>query len=422
MSDSDTSLAFSLDSEDKLAHFRDRFVVKDSELIYLDGNSLGRLPRACINLMQRVVEDEWGGRLIRGWGEGWFELQERIGGKIAKIIGAEADEVVVADSTSVNLFKLAMAAMQAQKKENRTRIITDDLNFPSDVYIFQGVAETIPGSRVELVPSADGLTGPEEQLAAALDEHAGLLSLTHTLYKSGYIYNMEDLTAKAHAAGALTLWDLSHSVGSVPVYLNQSKADLAVGCSYKYLNGGPGAPAFLYVSRALQSKLRNPISGWFGQKDMFKFDLDYEPEPNIRRFLAGTPTMLSLAAIEPGIDMILEAGIEEIRKKSISQTNYFIALYDRHLAQLGFRLNSPRDPELRGSHVSLGHDEAWRINQALIKDVNVLPDFREPDNIRFGIAPLYTSYADIQTAIMRIRRVVSDKLYEKYSNDKSTVT
>lgn len=422
MSDTDTSLAITLDSEDKLAHFRDRFVVKDSDLIYMDGNSLGRLPRACINLMQRVVEDEWGGRLIRGWGEGWFELQERIGGKIAQIIGAQPDEVVVADSTSVNLYKLALGGMRAQQKENRTRIVTDALNFPSDVYIFQGVADGIPGSRVELIESEDGLTGPNEGLIAALDQHTGLLSLTHTVYKSGYVYDMAALTQAAHKAGALTLWDLSHSAGSVPIFLNKSKADLAVGCCYKYLNGGPGAPAFLYVSRALQTKLRNPISGWFGQKDMFAFDLDYEPEPNIRRFLAGTPTMLSLAAIEPGVDMILEAGMDAIRAKSVSQTEYFITLFDRHLAPLGFRLNTPRDPARRGSHVSIGHDDAWRINQALIKEVNVLPDFREPDNIRFGIAPLYTSYADIQTAIMRLRQVMLDQLYEKYSDERSVVT
>jgi kynureninase len=233
---------------------------------------------------------------------------------------------------------------------------------------------------------------------------------------------MAAVTAVARENGVMTLWDLSHSVGSVPINLHDAKADLAVGCTYKYLNGGPGAPAFLYVRQSLQETLGNPISGWFGQKDMFALGSDYTPEPNIRRFLTGTPPLLSLAAIEMGVDTILEAGMPRLRAKSVAQTEFFIELYHQILEPLGFTLNTPTDASQRGSHVSIGHPEGWRINQALIHDKNVLPDFREPDNLRLGFAPLYTSYSDIYTAVMRLRAVLHDKLYEKYTVERTTVT
>ena len=402
------------DAADPLSAYRDRFVIDDPDLIYLDGNSLGRLPHDTLARLDDVVRRQWGERLVRGWGEGWFEIAQRIGGKIARVIGAAEDEVILADSTSVNLFKLGMAALKA--RPGRHTILTDDLNFPSDLYILQGISRLAgEGYNVRVIPSIDGIHGPAETLAAAIDEDTALVTLSHTTFKSGYTYDMAAITAAAHRAGALVLWDLSHSAGSVTVDLNGAAADLAVGCTYKYLNGGPGAPAFLYVRRDLQSSLANPISGWFGQRDPFGFALDYSPAGGMQHFLTGTPPILSMSAVEPGVDLLLEAGMPRVRERSIRLSEYLLSLYDSRLAPLGFRLNSPRNPARRGSHVSFGHDEGLRINLALIRDMKVIPDFRRPDNIRFGIAPLYNTFAELYTAVERIERVITDRLYEHHN-------
>lgn len=417
----DAEQAAALDAADPLHAFRDRFAVTDATLIYLDGNSLGRLPHATGALLADAVHTQWGDRLIRSWNEGWFDLPERVGSKIARLIGAQAGEVIVADSTSVNLFKLAVAALQAQP--GRTRILTDDLNFPSDLYVLQGVARLLGrGHTLEVVPSPDGIHGPADDLCTRIDERVALVSLSHTAFKSAYVYDMARIAAAARAAGALVLWDLSHSAGAVPVDLNGALADLAVGCTYKYLNGGPGAPAFLYVHRDLQEQLANPIQGWMGQRDPFAFGLGYTPAPGLRHFLSGTPPVLSLAAVEPGVDTLLEAGMDRLRAKSIEQTEYLIALWEEHLVPLGFALNTPRDSAQRGSHVSLGHSEGLRINLALIRALNVLPDFRRPDNIRLGIAPIYTSYSDIYAAVERLHEAVARRLYEQYSLGAPVVT
>jgi kynureninase len=413
--------ALSLDQHDDLSHYRSQFVIDDPDLIYLDGNSLGRLPRRSIERVSQVVEHEWGKRLIRGWGEGWFTAPQRLGAKIAQLIGAQPDEVIVADSTSVNFFKLVMAALAA--RADRPAVVTDDLNFPSDLYLLQGALRLAgTGRRLVRVPSADGLTVPLEALQQAITPETALVTLTHTTFKSGYIYDMPAVTELAHQAGALMLWDLSHSVGAMPLALNTAGVDLAVGCTYKYLNGGPGAPAFLFVRRELQNDLLNPLWGWFGQKDQFDFTLDYTPGPGLQRFLVGTPPMLSTAAVEPAVDLLLEAGLDRLRAKSVRQTEYLIALWEAMLAPLGMLLNSPRDSARRGSHVSLGHPEGLRIDRALIEDMNVIPDFRYPDNIRLGIAPLYTSYVDIFEGISRLRRVLVEKLYEKYPVERPEVT
>ncbi|MEZ4712420.1 MAG: kynureninase [Caldilineaceae bacterium] len=418
-----TSAAYAaqLDAQDPLAAFRARFVHVDPDLIYLDGNSLGRLPTSTAAQVDAVLHQQWGDRLIRSWNEGWMALPTRIGDKIGQLVGAAAGEVAIADSTSVNLFKLALAALNA--RPDRHKIVTDDLNFPSDVYILQAAADLAGRPcRVEIVPSPDGIHGPVEALAAAIDGDTALVSLSHTVFKSAYTYDMAAITRLAHAAGALTLWDLSHSAGSTLVALNGAQADLAVGCCYKYLNGGPGAPAFLYVRRDLQAELRNPISGWMGQQNMFNFDLAYTPAPGLQRFFSGTPPVLSIAAIEPGVELLLEAGMDRLRAKSVQQTEYLIALWESELAPLGFTLNSPRDATVRGSHISLGHAEAWRIDQALIQQRSVLPDFRKPDNIRLGITPLYTSFGDIQQAVSHMRTVVVERIYEQYDAAELTVT
>lgn len=417
----DHSFAHEMDAQDELARFRREFVIDDPNLIYLDGNSLGRLPRRTKALLQDYVEHQWGQRLIRGWNEGWLDLSQRIGDKIARLIGGHAGEVVVAESTSTNLFKLATAALKA--RPGRSKIVTDDLNFPSDLYIFQGIIELLGGQhQLVIVPSPDGIRGPVDRLAAAIDDDTALVSLSHTVFKSAYTYDMTAITALAHQAGALTLWDLSHSAGAVPVDLAGSNADLAVGCTYKYLNGGPGAPAFLYVRRDLQDSLRNPIAGWFGQQAPFDFGLDYQPAAGLRRMLTGTPPLLSLAAIEPGVDLLLEAGMDFVRAKSVQQTEYLVALYENQLQPLGFILSSPRDAAQRGSHVSLSHPDGWRINRALIEQMHVLPDFRAPDNIRLGITPLYTTFDDISQAVQRLRLVVVERLYEQYPSERLAVT
>ena len=421
MASIDFNFAQSLDQQDELAHFRRRFAPIDPDLIYLDGNSLGRLPLAAQQRMQDVVQHEWGQRLIRGWNEGWIDAAARIGGKIASLIGAAADEVLLADSTSVNLYKLALAALLAQPQ--RRKIVTDDLNFPSDLYILQSVCKLVGhGCQLEVVRSADGIHGPVEKLAEAVDQNTALLSLSHTAFKSGYTYDMTTVTSFAHQAGALMLWDLSHSAGVLPIDLQEAEADLAVGCTYKYLNGGPGAPAFLYIRRDWQEKLENPISGWMGRKDMFAFDLNYEPAPGLRRFITGTPPILSLSAVEPGVDLIIAAGIQPLRAKSLRLSQYLLDLWQDVLAPLGFKLNSPREARVRGSHISLGHAEGYRIDQALIEEMNVLPDFRAPDNIRLGLVPLYTSFEDVHTAVSRLYTVVSEKRYEKYSLTHDLIT
>lgn len=413
--------ALALDASDPLGRFRDRFVIADHGLIYLDGNSLGRLPRATAELAATVVERQWGERLVRSWNEGWLEAPARVGAKIARLIGAAADEVIIADSTSVNLFKLVVAALL--HRAGRHRILSDDLQFPSDLYILQGIVSLLGGRhRLEIVPSPDGIHGPVEALKARLDADVALVVLSHAAYKSGYTYDLAALTRAAHDVGALILWDLSHSVGALPIDLTAAGADLAVGCTYKYLNGGPGAPAFLYVRRDLQETLNNPISGWMGSAAAFDFALDYRPAAGLRRFLTGTPSIVSLSLIEPGVDLLLEAGMEAVRAKSVRQTTYFIALWEELLAPLGFRLGSPRAAEHRGSHVALGHDEGLAINLALIHDFGIVPDFRPPDTIRFGFAPLYTSFRELYDTAIALVTIVSERRYEPYRHRRPAVT
>ena len=419
----DPALAVDLDACDDLATLRSRFVIVDPHTIYLDGNSLGRLPTATAQHMQDIVQHQWGERLIRGWNDGWIDAPTRLGAKLAHILGAQSDEVLVADSTSVNLFKLAVAALRARPQ--RTRLVSDSLNFPSDLYIFQGVLDLLGGGRIlELVPSADGIQTQMGDLEQTLGADTALLSLSHVAFKSAFLYDMAAVTRMAHEHGALVLWDLSHSAGAVPVELNAWGVDMAVGCTYKYLNGGPGAPAYLYVRRDLQSELQQPIWGWFGANNPFAFDREYTPAEGMARFQIGTPPMLSLLALEPGMDLVAEAGIERLRTKSMNQLAYLVFLFQQWLEPLGFSLGSPTEPAHRGSHISLRHHEAYRINWALINDtdVRVIPDFRAPDFLRLGITPLYTSYQDIYRAMERIHRVTRDKLYLNAPAEHTRVT
>lgn len=414
-----------LDAQDELAAFRQKFVIDDPDLIYLDGNSLGRLPKASVDWMRRCVEHNWGQRLIRAWNESWIEAPRRLGAKIAGLIGAQPDEVLVTDATSVNLFKLAVAALRA--RPGRLKIVSDEFNFPSDLYILQGVIDLLEaGHHLELVPSPDGIHISPQAVEAAIDKDTALVSLTHVAFKSAFLYDMAAVTRQAHAANALALWDLSHSTGAVPLELNAWGVDLAVGCTYKYLNGGPGAPAFLYVRRDLQDQLTQPMWGWFAADKPFEFTLDFKPAPGISRYQVGTPPVLSMQALEPALDILLEAGVQHLREKSVRQSDYLIDLADDWLLPLGFELGSPRQSSKRGSHVSLHHPEGYRINRALIESpppaVKVIPDFRTPDNIRLGIAPLYTSFTDIYRALERMREVVQRKEYTRFPQTRLKVT
>ncbi len=418
----DLDFALDLDRRDPLARFRDEFIIDDPDTIYVDGNSLGRLPRRTVTRLREAVEHEWGARLVRGWNEGWMDAPARLGAKIAQLVGAHADEVLVADSTSVNFYKLVHAALDL--RPGRRQIVSEAVNFPTDSYILQGIVRARGGGHyITCVDTTDGVTIPTEAVIDAIAANdCALVTLTHTAFKSGLVHDMRAITGAAHRASALVLWDLSHSVGSIPVALNECDADFAVGCTYKYLNSGPGAPAFLYVRRDLQEQVSNPIQGWFGQRNQFDMAFEYAPAPGLARFQTGTPPVLALLAIEGGVDLLLEAGIARLREKSVAQTEYLIALWDALLRPLGVTLNSPRDAARRGSHVSLGHPDALRIDRALVEEMKVIPDFRYPDNIRFGIAPIYTSFADIYHAVTRMQRVIAERIYEKYSTARPVVT
>jgi kynureninase len=411
--------AEALDAADPLRGFRARFVHGDPGRIYVDGNSLGRLPKATVEALSGRI-DEWGSRLVGGWHD-WIDLPASVGDLLAKVVlGARPGEVVVSDSTTVNLYKLAMAALDA--RPGRHAVVTDRDNFPSDRYVLEGLCAA-RGLELRLL-ECDPVAGPvaADVAASCSDGEVALLSFSHVAYRSGALADMEAITGAAREAGALVLWDLSHSAGSVPVHLAESGADLAVGCTYKYLNAGPGAPAFLYVRAELQGGLRSPIWGWFGQRNQFAMGPAYEPEQGLARFLAGTPPILDLTAIETGARLVGEAGIEAIRAKSVALTELAVELHDARLAPLGFELGTPRDPARRGAHVSLRHQEAWRICRALIERANVVPDFRGPDSVRFGFPPLYTRFVDVWDAVDRLSRLMEAREYLELDPTPTRVT
>jgi kynureninase len=420
----DTSLRYALDCDrsDSLASFRERFEIADPELIYLDGNSLGRLPKGVAARLLQATEEGWGSNLIRGWNTGWWEAASRVGEMLGPLLGAAPGQVIVSDQTSLNLFKLASAALRL--RPGRTGIVTDTLNFPSDLYVLQGIAELLgAGHQISRIGSTDdGITPDLQQLQRSVTSETALVTVSHVAFKSGYLYDMGAITDLAHQHGALVLWDLSHSAGALPISLDACDVDFAIGCTYKYLNGGPGAPAFLYVNLRLQEQARSPIWGWWGEATPFAFNLDYAPAAGVKRFLTGTAPILSLTAMEAALSPILEAGIETLRRKSLALTEYVIQLHDARLAPLGFRLGSPRDPARRGSHVSLRHTEGYRISRALIEEMKVIPDFRAPDSIRLGIAPLYVSFRDVWESIDRLCNLVRERRYETYPEQRATVT
>lgn len=400
-----------LDAADPLAGFKSRFDLPD-DVIYLDGNSLGARPASVPGRMEDVLRQEWGEDLIRSWNtHDWINAPRRLGAKIARLIGAEADEVLAGESTSVNIFKSLCACLQLSPE--RSVILSERGNFPTDAYMMEGLA-TLCGGRIRqrLVETSE--------IAEALDDDVAALLLTHTNYKSGRLHDMKALTHLAQARGIPVIWDLSHSAGALPVELNDCGADFAVGCGYKYLNGGPGAPAFLFVAKRHQEVVSPILSGWLGHARPFAFEDQYEPAPGIDRFQCGTPAILGLAALECGLDIMLEADMDAIRTKSQALGGLFIEQVEERLD--GFELRSPRDAQQRGSQVSFAHEHGYPIMQALIAR-GVIGDFRAPDILRFGFTPLYVGFDDVARAVDHLVEVMTaEEWREPRFNQRAAVT
>jgi len=388
------------DREDPLAAFRAEFLIPEEEIVYMDGNSLGRPPRAVLDSLEQVVRAGWSGRLIRAWTEGWMDVALALGDRIGALLGAGGGQVAVADSTTVCFYKAAAAALDA--RPGRTEILTDPGNFPTDRYVLESLARQ-RGLQLRWLEPQDATSGPSaREVAAALSERTALVTFTHVDYRTAAILDMAAITGAAHAAGALTIWDLSHSVGAVAVELDAAGADLAVGCTYKYLCGGPGSPAFIYVRGELQASLRQPIWGWLGRRDPFAMEPGYEPVEGIRAFLSGTPPILALHALSAGVELVERAGIARIRAKGIALTEYAIALADSWLAEHGITVASPREAALRGAHVALAREDAQSLCQRLATR-GVLADYRAPDVVRLGLSPLSTSFAEVWDALSALR-------------------
>ena len=398
----ETTSAAELDAKDPLASVRDRFSLPDG-VIYLDGNSLGALPVGLAERLDRVIRHEWGNRLIRSWNEAnWYELPLRVGDRIAPLLGVGAGEVVVGDSTSVSLFRVLAAAVQL--RPDRQVVVTERGNFPTDLYILHGLRQLLPNLEVrfwnESEPLVNSLRG------------AAVLMLTHVDYRTGRIRDMRGLSAAAHEAGALTVWDLSHSTGILDLDIDRDGADFAIGCGYKYLNGGPGAPSFTWVAPALVDVASQPLSGWFGHKDPFAFVPDFEAASGIQRFLTGTQQVLSLASLDEALNVWEDVSMHDVRKKSTAQTERFIAGVERECDGHGLALLSPRNSAERGGQVSFEHAEGYRIMQALISR-GVIGDFRAPNILRFGFSPLYVSFADIDRAIEILAEILRTETWRQ---------
>ncbi len=398
--------AVACDRSDPLARFRDRFAIPEGT-IYLDGNSLGALPVATADRVAKVVTAEWGRDLIRSWNvNDWMHMPTRVGDKIGRLIGAAPGQVLSADSTSVNVFKLAAGALRL--RPDRRTVVSDRGNFPTDLYMVQGLSDLI-GGRCELRVVEEG------EVASAIDDTTALVMLTEVNYRTGWRHDMRAVTAAAHAKGALVLWDLAHSAGAFPLDLDGCGVDLAVGCGYKYLNGGPGAPAFLYVAKRWQDTLAVPLSGWLGHAAPFDFDLAYRPADGIRRQQCGTPPVLSMAALEVGVDLMLEADLAAVRAKSQALIDLFLARVEATCGAFGFRVVTPRDPAARGSQVSIAHGDGFAIMQELIAR-GVIGDFRAPDILRFGLTPLYVGYADVWDAVETLADIMRTGSWDRPEN------
>ena len=392
-----------LDAGDKIAHFRDRFALP-SGVIYLDGNSLGARPKAAADVAVQVVTEQWGQNLIKSWNTaGWWELPYKLGDKLAQLLGADKGEMVVTDSTGINIYKTL--AMGLKLNPERNVILMEDDNFPTDVYMAQGLMDQLGGSHtLKLVPG--------DEIMDAVDDTVALVCITQVNYKTGRMLDMKAVTKHAQGQGALVMWDLCHSAGAVPVDLNAAGADFAVGCTYKYLNGGPGSQAFIFVAKRHQGKVSQPLTGWWGHKAPFAFEGDYAPSQDISQMASGTQPIVSISLIECGLDIFLEADMADIRAKSVKLCDLFIELVEARCSGYGFTLNSPRDSAKRGSQVSFNHEHGYAIIKALIER-GVIGDFRAPLNMRFGFAPLYVTYTDVWDAVEHLRDIMATDEWQR---------
>jgi kynureninase len=412
------SEAEKLDAADPLAYLRDEFVVAEPNTIYLDGNSLGRLPAAAPAFLADVITHGWGTGLVRSWPR-WVDWSRELGDTLAaRVLGASAGEVALSDSTSVNLYKLAAAALDAAPQ--RGTILVDAEDFPTNRYLLQGLAD---GRRRRLRTLRSDLDEGLDlaKLTVALDDDVALVVLSLVSYRSGALLDMAAVNGVVREAGARVLWDLSHAAGSVPIHLDGSGAELAVGCTYKYLNGGPGSPAFLYVRKELQPLLRQPVWGWFGQREQFQMGPDYDPVTEVDRFLVGTPPILSTAALIPALKVLERTDVPRLREKSVALTDLVVELTGQWLAAHGFRLASPADPHRRGGHVALAHPDALKICRALAAH-DVLCDYRVPDRLRIAPVATYTRYVDVWDAMSRLTDIVERGEYRRFSAEPSRVT
>jgi len=397
-----------LDAQDPLAPLRQQFALPDG-VIYLDGNSLGARPVASLARAQQVIAEEWGNGLIRSWNSaGWADLSQRLGNRLAPLIGARDGEVVITDTTSINLFKVLSAALSVQRlrQPNRKVIVSEASNFPTDLYIAEGLTELLQqGYSLRLVNSPD-------ELPQAIDQDVAVVLLTHVNYKTGYMYDMQALTALSHECGALSIWDLAHSAGAVPIDLHQAEADYAIGCTYKYLNGGPGSQAFVWVNPQLVDVVRQPLSGWFGHTRQFAMESAYAPSAGIARYLCGTQPITSLAMVECGLEIFSQTDMASLRSKSLALTDLFIALVEERCAAHGLELITPREHARRGSHVGFEHSEGYAVIQALIAR-GVIGDYREPRIMRFGFTPLYTSFTEVFDAVEILGEILDKRTWDQ---------
>lgn len=382
-------LARELDAKDPLASLRSLFDIPEGTL-YFDGNSLGPLTFRSREVLHRTIEFEWRERLIRSWNEDWLEMPARVGNLIAPIIGAAPNTVICADNTSINLHKALMAAVALRK--NRSEMVVDVNNFPTDIYIAQSVASQ-HGMKLVAVPA--------DEIVSAINSNTAVVTATHVDYRSAQILDVEGITKAAHSNGALMVWDLAHTAGAVPFHAAELDVDFAVGCGYKYLNGGPGAPAFIYVAPRLLEESGQPLQGWWGHADPFEFEVDYRPAVGISRFLTGTANVLSMKSLEAALEVFGGVSLGKLREKSLSLTSLFVDLFDAHLVEKGFTLASPRDPESRGSHVALGFAGGKALVEAMAAE-GIIADFRPPNLMRFGFAPLYNTHEEVVTLVQRL--------------------
>lgn len=416
-------IAIEKDNNDDLKSFKSRFVNNDNE-IYLDGNSLGKLPVVTENDLITAVKNEWGQNLISSWNDNWLKMSEKINFKMSKLINSDNDEVLVGESTSVNLYKILYCLLDSnQYKKN---LVTDCLNFPSDNYIIEGLKDHTEKKEITILNYNNNLSCNIDILKKSIQENPGIYCLSLVTYKSSFLYPIKELNEFAENNKSIIVWDCSHAIGVVDIDVKDSKTKAAIGCTYKFLNSGPGSPSFLYVSKDILNHLQNPIKGWFGHSKPFDFENKYKPADNINKFNAGTPSVLSLIPVNTGLDLVLEAGIMNIRNKSIELGEYLIKIINIELNKFDVKITSPIESKSRGSHITIQHNEAWKICKLLIKgDKNrkrIIPDFRPKNNIRLGFSPLYVSFIDLYETVIAIKDILENKEYLKIDDSKPEVT